>query len=396
MENFNNEQNYQYQFKSLQLQLKTIKATNEFELERVETNHLAHIAPLDLKLSVASAISEKDVNLLSNDTNYHLNHYQHQEDKLTHDFTVFKLQKEHALELLLLTKEHDLSILNMTLQLSIDKENVIREQQLSNQQLKKDYVDYAYQKSVTSEELIYLKQKALHENEIIYLGKSENSYHNYFSDKHGIEQNILKHKQTLEEANIHYLERTASVDMTNEMMSKDLEVIHSRTHYLFNQIYLIYNIHHHFMLSLIQIYEIPAHPEDVKQFIHLYLEVFKHLNTLQEQAKDQFLLDLNAFQELKINDLTALKLKTDIGLLESEYMAKIKLLDVDISNNERLIVDAEDRILVLSTQIDRIQFELNNMNPSNSIKAAETTHKDLHKQLNFNESEISLMEKINC
>ena len=59
---------------------------------------------------------------------------------------------------------------------------------------------------------------------------------------------------------------------------------------------------------------IPAHPEDVKQYIHLYLDVFKHLNSIQEQAKDQFLLDLNTFQEVKINDLSALKLKTDYDL----------------------------------------------------------------------------------
>ena len=85
--------------------------------------------------------------------------------------------------------------------------------------------------------------------------KSEHSYHNYITDKRVIEQSILKHKRTIEETNIHFLERLESVDMTNEMLTKDLEVIHSRIHYLFNQIYLIYNIHHHFMLSLISIYD---------------------------------------------------------------------------------------------------------------------------------------------
>src|SRR5690606_9272622 len=123
---FNNEQNYQYQLKSLELQLKTLRATNDFEIERIDIQHLLKIAPLELKLSIANAISEKDVNLLSNDTNYHLNHYQHQEDILTHDYTVFKLLKEHELDVLKIKKEYDLSVLNMKLQLSIDKENVIR------------------------------------------------------------------------------------------------------------------------------------------------------------------------------------------------------------------------------------------------------------------------------
>ncbi|WP_264230049.1 hypothetical protein [Acholeplasma laidlawii] len=393
LENYMNEQNYQYQLKSLQLQLKTLKSTYEFELEKTDITHLSQIAPLDLKLSVANAISEKDVNLLSNDTNYHLNFYQHQEDSLTHNFTVFKLTKEHELEVLYLTKEHDLSVSNMSLQLSIDKENVIREQQLANQQLKKDYIEYTYQKQVSSEELIYLKQKALYENEIQHLMKSEHSYHNYLTDKRVIEQSILKHKRSIEETNIHFLERLESVDMTNEMLTKDLEVIHSRIHYLFNQIYLIYNIHHHFMLSLIQIYEIPAHPEDVKQYIHLYLEVFKHLNSIQEQAKDQFLLDLNTFQEVKINDLSALKLKTNNDLLESEYMAKIKTIDLDITSTNQIISDIEDRILVLSSNVDRVQFELNEIETSDNPKASLSTKKDLTKQLNIIESEISTLDK---
>ena len=34
LENYINEQNYQYQLKSLQLQLKTLKSTHEFELEK--------------------------------------------------------------------------------------------------------------------------------------------------------------------------------------------------------------------------------------------------------------------------------------------------------------------------------------------------------------------------
>jgi len=390
---FNHEQNYQYQLKSLELQLKTLRTTNEFELERMDIQHLSKIAPLELKLSIANSISEKDVNLLSNDTNYHLNHYQHQEDILTHDYTVFKLLKEHELEILKIRKEHDMNVLNMKLQLSIDKENVIREQQLSNQQLKKEYSELSYGKLVSNEELIYLRQKSLYEIEIEHLKKLERSQVHYLSDKRIIEQNLLQHKRTIEDTNIHYLERTESVQMSNEMMTKDLEVIHSRIHYLFNQIYLIYNIHHHFMLSLIQIYEIPAHPEDVKQYIHLYLDVFTHLNTLQEHAKDQFLVDLNAFQELKINDLSALKLKTDINLLESEYHTKIKNLDQEIESNQQQINQIEERIVVLSTNVDQIQFELNGIDDTLEPKVKTFTRKQLEKQLNAIESDISFHDK---
>src|SRR5690554_5637177 len=141
--------------------------------------------------------------------------------------------------------------------------------------------------------------------------------------------------------------------MTNEMMTKDLEVIHSRVHFLFNQIYLIYNIHHHFMLSLINFYEIPAHPEDVKQFIHLYLQVFKELKTLQEYSKDQFLFDLNTFQEQKINDLTSDKLNTDINILVSDYQEKIRVIDDKISNLKHLNQQLDDQVIILSSNIDR-------------------------------------------
>ena len=281
----------------------------------------------------------------------------------------------------------------MTLQLSIDKENVIREQQLNNQQLKKDFSVYTYEKSVLSEELIYLRQKALYENDITHLEKLERNHHHFLSEKRIIEQNLLKTKRTLEATNIHYLERTESVDMTNEMMIKDLEVIHSRIHHLFNQVYLIYNIHHHFMLSLIQIYEIPAHPEDVKLYIQTYLEVFSHLNTLQEYAKDQFLVDLNQFQEIKINDLSALKLKTDIDLLESEYITKIKNIDEEIQTNQQQIQQIEDRILILSSNVDRVQFDLNAIDDKDTHKTTSSNKKQLEKQLNGIETDIALLDK---
>lgn len=390
---YTQEQNYQYQLKSLQLQLKTLKATNEFELDRIDIKHLKEIAPLDLKLSIANAISEKDVNLLSNDTNYHLNHYQHQADTLYHDYTVKKLTFDHDLEVLNITKDHDLSVLNMRLQLSIDKEMVIRDQQLNNQQLKKDFQQLTYDKTIATESLLLQKEIALCENDITHLEKLIRSYEYFLSDKSIVEQSLLKHQLTIEETTTHFQERIQSVEMTQEMLKKDLEVIHSRIHYLFNQIYLIYNIHHNFMLALIQIYEIPAHPEDVKQFIQLYLEIFNHLNEIQEHAKDQFLVDLNTFQELKINDLSALKSKTDMNLLESEFLSKIKHLEHDIQTNEQAIHQIEERIMVLSSNVDRIQSNINNLDPHLDAKQLQDQKKKFNQQINAVESEISFLDK---
>ena len=390
---YTQEQNFQYQLKSLQIQLKTLKATNEFELDRIDIKHLKEIAPLDLKLSIANAISEKDVNLLSNDTNYHLNHYQHQADTLNHDYTVKKLTFDHDLEVLKITKDHDLSVLNMRLQLSIDKEMVIRDQQLNNQQLKKDFQQLTYDKTVATESLLLQKEIALCENDITHLEKLIRSYEHFLSDKSIVEQSLLKHQLTTEETTTHYQERMQSVEMTQEMLKKDLEVIHSRIHYLFNQIYLIYNIHHNFMLSLIQIYEIPAHPEDVKHFIQLYLEIFNHLNAIQEHAKDQFLVDLNTFQELKINDLSAHKLKTDMNLLESEFLSKIKHIEHDIQTNEQAIHQIEERIMVLSSNVDRIQSNINNLDPNLDAKQLQDQKKRYNQQINAIESEISFLDK---
>ncbi|HHX76405.1 MAG TPA: hypothetical protein GX698_03405 [Acholeplasmataceae bacterium] len=387
------EQNFQYQLKSLQLQLKTLKATNEFELDRIDIKHLKEIAPLDLKLSIANAISEKDVNLLSNDTNYHLNHYQHQADTLNHDYAVKKLTFDHDLEVLNITKDHDLSVLNMRLQLSIDKEMVIRDQQLSNQQLKKDFQQLTYDKTIATESLLLQKEIALCENDITHLEKLIRSHEHFLSDKSIVEQSLLKHQLTIEETTTHYQERIQSVEMTQEMLKKDLEVIHSRIHYLFNQIYLIYNIHHNFMMALIEIYEIPAHPEDVKQFIQLYLEIFNHLNEIQEHAKNQFLVDLNTFQELKINDLSALKSKTDMNLLESEFLSKIKHLEHDIQTNEQAIHQIEERIMVLSSNVDRIQSNINNLDPNLDAKQLQDQKTKYNQQINAVESEISFLDK---
>src|SRR5690606_6751267 len=67
-----------------------------------------------------------------------------------------------------------------------------------------------------------------------------------------------------ESNNLSQFKHLAEIDKDQEILSKDVNVVHSRIHYLFNQIYSIYNIHHHFMLQTIKLYQLPAHPEDIK------------------------------------------------------------------------------------------------------------------------------------
>ncbi|WP_025724558.1 hypothetical protein [Acholeplasma granularum] len=390
---YNNEQNYIYEQKVIEQQLKHIKQLYELEMDRLDHDHLSQIAPLDLKLSIANSISEKDVNLLSNDTNYHLSHYQYEEDSLNHKLNVFRTNKKHEISLLDLKLEHETNVLNMTLQLQIDKENVLKEQQLANQKLKKDLINHTFESVVEANELKYLQDKTAFEIELEHFKKQEQAYSEYLSNSLHLKHNTLKVKLSLEDSNLYFYEQLELVNNKKELITKDLEVIHSRVHFLFNQIYLIYNIHHHFMLSLINFYEIPAHPEDVKQFIQLYLQVFKELKTLQEYSKDQFLFDLNTFQEQKINDLTSDKLNTDINILVSDYQEKIRVIDDKISNLKHLNQQLDDQVIILSSNIDRIQSLINNVEKKDlSQKELSAEKLLLSKQLNNLESEIATLD----
>lgn len=399
LSNINNDLTYQFNQKVIDTKLKKLKQVYDFNVDMIEQTYLEGIAPQEYVLSIANALSERDVNLLSNDTNYHLNHYQLQEDTLDYDLQIFHFNQNEKLDIEKLYLEHQRNLLDIKLQLLIDKENVIREQQLKNQNHKKELALLTYDLANSNEDLTYLLSKAHLSNQMDYQIKRRQSTKDFYDKDTNFDIENFKSERSYLDEQIHFNEKVERVNSEVEMLSKDLNVVHSRIHYLFNQIYVIYNIHHRFMLEMVNLYQLPAHPEDVKYFITLYLEVFKYLRQIQEYAKDEFQIDMKQYHETKINDLTNSRLKTSTDQLKIELNDKLKNLDDEMIYIDKHITKLEDQIFVLSTNVDRIQSDINSIEQNKDedtkkLSRQQQSDKEiLLRQINALESEINLLDK---
>lgn len=392
--NFKNDQEHLYHQKQIEFKQKSLKYAHDFELEKIELVYLSKIAPLELKLSVANSISERDINLLSNDTNYHLNYYQHQEDLIAFELESFILEQETLLESLKLYYDYQLNVTQMTHQLTIDKENVIRDLKIKTQLSKKDLSIYAFERQALSLELDTLESILEINSEIDFLMKKERVYSEQIESLTQIEIEKINLSRSLEEFKSNLNEHLEYITLDSEILYKDLDIVQSRIHFLFNQIYVIYNIHHHFMLQLMNLYQLPAHPEDIKLFIQLSLDIFKNLSFIQEQSKDEFLIDLHQYHETKINDLMNLRMNTKVDFLNNELNHKLDSLELSIENYVSVIEKYEYQIKLLNNNIDKKQSEINILDnrDDQGNKNYKLNKELLSKQMNDLESEVSNIE----
>src|SRR5690606_26415552 len=132
----------------------------------------------------------------------------------------------------------------------------------------------------------------------------------------------------------------------------------------------------------------------------LYLDVFRELSTIQTSAIDDFLVDMQQYHETRINDLTNHHYQSNLKVLTTTLQDNLKALDTEENTYHLEIKKIDNQILVLSSNIDRIQSKINQV----EIKQAETQDKkeikqlqsnidDLQKQINSIESEMQKLDK---
>lgn len=398
-QNYNIYLNYQNKLKEVEIAQKKLKLTLDHSIDLLQHELLEGLLPHETHITIANLVSERDINLLSNDTNYHLSHYQFKEDTLEYKLQLFKLDFEEQLSKLKNTQEHDLNILQLNQQLGIEKETVIRDQQLSTQELKKTLI--LNTASMNDEVLnLSLSLKRLKiDNKINYLNKQKEILHEYYTRKTNLDIEGLTNDLSSEKEKLNFYTNLSIIEKDTEVLYKDLDIIHSRIHYFFNQIYLIYNIEHHFMKQLVKLYQLPAHPEDVKSFINLYENLFSNLKETQDEAINEFLVDVKKLNEQKINEITSDKLNSNMNDLYIVHETNLEYLNQEIKTHETNILNFSKQIDVLGQNVDRVQSEINHLE---NLKANEQNKKQtkfyqseidtLHKQIFQLEKEMSVLE----
>lgn len=383
---------YQYRQKEIDTKIKKRKLKLDHDIELIELKYVEDIAPLEAELSIANAVSERDINLLSNDTNYHLSHYGQQEDLQQFEQQLFILEQNEQLDLAKIKLEHDRSVLSMTTQLSVEKETVKREQQLKHQNLKRELVLLSFEQSNLTSEMNYQLKKNDYLTKQEYLNKKLQSTKQLNDKLVSLYTDLYHLNIEFESNNLSQFKHLAEIDKDQEILSKDVNVVHSRIHYLFNQIYSIYNIHHHFMLQTIKLYQLPAHPEDIKTFITMYLNIFNDLAQIQINAIDHFLVDMKTIHETKINDLTGYRYKTSRALLEKNRDESLHAIELEKESIHQSIAKIEHQIIVLQTNVDRLQTQINHIETVLSTETNKKIQKQLRSEIESHQKSINALE----
>src|SRR5690606_23144557 len=218
----NTELLYQYRQKEIETKIKKRKLKLDHDIELLELKYIEDIAPLEAELSIASAISERDINLLSNDTNFHLNHYGQQEDLIAYEQELFILEQNEQLDLAKIKREHDRSVLSMTTQLLIEKETVIREQQLKNQNLMRELALLSFEQSNLSHELNYLLQKTDKTTSQEYIQKHHKTTLQHHEQIQNLKQVLHQASIEFEDFKLTYLDHIAQIERDQDILAKDL------------------------------------------------------------------------------------------------------------------------------------------------------------------------------
>lgn len=394
--------NLQYEFnkKSLETEIKKLKLKHDHDVELTKIETTESIKPLEIDLSIAGAIAERDINLLSNETSYHLSHYEFKEYQLQYDLELFKLAQQERYEKAKLHLEYEKNKLSMITQLSIEKENTIRDKELRTLNLRKDLIMKSYELQNLIFDLDYTLKKSEIEAKIDYLLKRRQERKSHL-------QYILTLNNELTQMTIDFdnLQQNFEINKLNYILkenahTKDLNIVHSRIHFLFNQIYVIYNIYHRFMVEMIRLYQLPADANTIKIYIQLYSEIFKNLSRIQEKAKDNFMLDMIEFHESKINDLTSQKMTQHQKMLKHEFDLKVADLDTEKEKIQLKISDIQKNIDELGKEVDLIQSEINKLELQSQhtqnkkeAKIYQTKIDHLTRKINTIENEMSALEE---
>lgn len=386
--------------KEVQLKEQRLALTNQFKLGTLDNEVHKKIAPLENELAIANSLSERDINILSNETKVNLNNYLFEIDSYNYKQQIRILKAKRESMLNTLKYEYDLSSLNINKQLLIEKENIRLEESLIKQELNSSYAKITYEINKANEDLNFLIKTDNLEKELDYLKKSNSLLINYYDNKYKIDENTSLLNKLYFNNVFHNDNNLKEIILNKDILLSDSTYFIKQINYLFNYIKVITSPLSEFKETLLSLYNLPATPTLINGFINSFNASLEYHMQSISNLTNSFLEDLlNHY-----NDLIKIIIKSKYDIIKFNNEASLNVELGKIENSKLLLKDENTKhnydINKLGKKIDKLNNDISHleilmMDESNKddLDSNKNKVKSLNKEIELINTDIANLRK---
>lgn len=353
--------NYNYQIQIQEETLKHYIAHHHYHKELLRLTQNLELLPLEHQLLLAASIQERELNILANDAHETMADYKHQEWLFEHQKSLDDMLFVHQKAIEDLNYQNGLLSLSAQVQLKLEKERIIRDYQVEEQELRIELlhmVSSKQQKDIEQkltqdthdiesrkEILTTLHQKELqtYKNENLFEQKKREAFIQEAKFKNQLR---IQHEKSERMLSIH----------KNELESHQIEI-----ESIFETIRHFDKLAEFLENQAIKLYHLPTHPEVFKETLKLLQKLHQELHeTLKEFIKNQQDEDQSYFLK-KIEDSTGYKYMVKHQNLMDSYAVEIQkikeskdLIDIEIQKLENQFFITQSDFDRTTTQIEQL------------------------------------------
>lgn len=393
--------NFNHNLSTSELLKKSEELTYQYQKDMMLQQHNLDLLPLEFQLSIAASVQERELNLLANDAHVTIAQFKHAEAVLD-----FELKKEMLLlqfdrDQAKASYDSDLRVLNASTQLELEKEKNKRDFILSEQELRIEMSQALFnkqKKAIDYSKAIQTNEIDL-ERELVYL---ENKY-TLSQLKHDAHTEETKRVFIVNEGRYKHQQRMSNEKATRLLSTYQNELEHNQkmTEQFMGIIFMFYQTDRIFKDALIELYELPSHPE-----------VFKGMIDYLKKQQDSFLVSfysiLEYYQQFdqtfyvkKIEDLTGykymIKHEDMMNYFDAER-AKISLkrnvIESDIHSLEEQFFLNQQDIERTTLQIEQLIKQIEHLKNEGKSETKHQDLKELHKLLSNKEHDIKRLKDV--
>ncbi len=372
--------NYNYQIQVQEETLKHYISHHEYHKELLRLTQNLELLPLEHQLMLAQSIQERELNILANDAHETMANFKHEEWLVEHQKALDDMLLVHQKAIEDLNYQNSLLSMNAQIQLKLEKERMIRDYQIEEQELRIELIHM-----VSSKQQKDIEQKLTEDTHSIESKKE------ILTIKHQAELQTFKNENSFEqkkrEAFIQEAKFKNQLRIQHEKSERMLSIHKNELESHQIEIETIFEAIRHFdKLSLlledqsIKLYHLPSHPEVFKEVLKIIEQLHHDLHeTLKEFIEEQH-VDDQAYFLKKIEDSTGYKYMVKHQNLMDSYAVEIQKIKESKASIDAEIQSLENQFFITQSDYDRTMTQIESVNKAidqikkNTFKADKNHH----------------------
>ncbi len=388
--------NYDYQIQVQEETLKHYVAHHEYHKELIRLTQNLELLPLEHQLMLAASIQERELNILANDAHKTMADFKHEEWLVEQQKSLDDMLSVHHKAIEDLNYQNSLLSINAQAQLKLEKERMIRDFQIEEQELRIELVHM-----VSSKQQKDVEQKITQETHTIESKKEILTIEHQHELQLYRNENLLEQKKR--EAFIQEARFKTQLRIQHEKSERMLSIHKNELESHQIEIETIFEAIRHFdKLSItlqdqaIKLYHLPSHPEVFKEVLKLLQSLYQELHqTLLSFIETQKQDDQTYFLK-KIEDSTGYKYMVKHQNLMDSYEVEIQKIKEAKAFIDAEIQKLENQFFVTQSEFDRTNTLIEQVSKSieqikgTTFKADKNHHTIKEKQALINSYQMEL------